>query len=806
MTSISHQSYPTTMSNDNDHDNDNDNNTVLIGKEDSSMIEIIEVNYEQYEKIKKLQKLQKSGVPLDAIQARCKIENINYDWIITSSSLQNGSNTKKTIQFVLQGTNNTNGNNNTNQFKYFKVNEDDASSVDFFDNKAPITALVRLSVPTIQRRGQLDIKSGTGTYSNVQLIDLQNSTGYYRAVQYDRTMFLSTIDMDGNNKNDYTDDEIHVKRRRFLQHLSSIGVRPPTIVSTTTHQSIIDLIPGLDELVQFLSPQTSLLYQNIIQNNTYTFDDLSNIYIPGMLCIAKNVVVTGVDCIVQVIMSKYEQGKTLGGIVRRFVVSFQFICTVQNYFTIAEFTEHIVNFDNTRRIDTLPYIPLYVVDPKHSTTNGYCSTLSLDNESVLKDTRSRGQLFEKVSIDDHFVQYQKGSFFPLSTGFRSIGAASTTGSTNSSSSASRSDGRIMIDTVGSYEAGYSVSTGYDTMIFAIHEKVKEINVHIRQQLNKKKSSISSLTNGNSTTDSINLDGPLMMKTIPSCLIELTWPTVCGFSFTSKCWGDVLIEGVSEIQFAETSFDQLVLPPSTKRMIKALVRHSNDNNFHDIISGKGEGSVFLLYGPPGVGKTLTAEAISELLHRPLYTVSLGQLGTTPVELETKMSNILDLCSRWDALILLDEADIFLEKRSSSNSGGSSASLERNAMVSIMLRLVEYFKGVLFLTSNRVDTLDPAFRTRITLALQYEQLDVTAREQVWYNLLVASGQDELLMNNTINTIELATVATLNGREIKNCIRLALALAAEDQCNLTQSILLETITLVNNFNKKLDEAQPY
>lgn len=68
----------------------------------------------------------------------------------------------------------------------------------------------------------------------------------------------------------------------------------------------------------------------------------------------------------------------------------------------------------------------------------------------------------------------------------------------------------------------------------------------------------------------------------------------------------------------------------------------------------------------------------MLQRPLYSVSLGQLGTTPAELETKLGEILELCGKWDALILLDEADIFLEKRT------TSGSLERNAMVSVMLR--------------------------------------------------------------------------------------------------------------------------
>jgi SpoVK/Ycf46/Vps4 family AAA+-type ATPase len=261
----------------------------------------------------------------------------------------------------------------------------------------------------------------------------------------------------------------------------------------------------------------------------------------------------------------------------------------------------------------------------------------------------------------------------------------------------------------------------------------------------------------------------------------------------------------EIEFREETFDRLVLPASQKRMIKALVRHSSDS-FQDIVAAKGEGSVFLLYGPPGVGKTLTAEAISEMLHRPLYSVSLGQLGTTPAELEKRMGEILELCSRWDALILLDEADIFLEKRTT---GGS---LERNAMVSVMLRLVEYFKGVLFLTSNRVDSLDPAFRTRITLALRYEALDVAAREQVWKNLLQASGQSDLLLlsldGNDARAIKTDALAShaLNGREIKNCIRLALALAAEDGTRISQEGLLETIQLMCDFNEKLTTADAY
>lgn len=76
------------------------------------------------------------------------------------------------------------------------------------------------------------------------------------------------------------------------------------------------------------------------------------------------------------------------------------------------------------------------------------------------------------------------------------------------------------------------------------------------------------------------------------------------------------------------------------------------------SGKGRGLVAVLHGPPGTGKTLTAEGIAELLKRPLYMVSTGELGTRPDQLETELNKILDVAHSWGAVLLLDEADVFL----------------------------------------------------------------------------------------------------------------------------------------------------
>ena len=55
----------------------------------------------------------------------------------------------------------------------------------------------------------------------------------------------------------------------------------------------------------------------------------------------------------------------------------------------------------------------------------------------------------------------------------------------------------------------------------------------------------------------------------------------------------------------------------------------------------------------VGKTLTAEAISESLRRPLHSISVGELGATAVELEKKLNEILEVASIWNAIVLIDE---------------------------------------------------------------------------------------------------------------------------------------------------------
>ena len=204
---------------------------------------------------------------------------------------------------------------------------------------------------------------------------------------------------------------------------------------------------------------------------------------------------------------------------------------------------------------------------------------------------------------------------------------------------------------------------------------------------------------------------------------------------------------------------------------------------DIVAGKGGSTIFLLHGPPGCGKTVTAEAIAEMLEMPLYVVTAGDLGVTAAEVEKKLSEVLRLCAEWNALTLIDEADIFLETR-------STQELQRNAIVCTMLRLLEYHQGVLFLTTNRAANIDPAVRSRITVSMRYKALDGAGRAAVWANF--------------VPELDCAPLARfpLHGRQIKSCVRLAQALGAERNEALSLQILERAVELVGDFG---DDWQP-
>ena len=176
--------------------------------------------------------------------------------------------------------------------------------------------------------------------------------------------------------------------------------------------------------------------------------------------------------------------------------------------------------------------------------------------------------------------------------------------------------------------------------------------------------------------------------LPSEALMLLPFRVYGFSLLDREWFAFDISRIEDIKQSEQGFESLVLPPGHKMIMQALVQHHTkgpastnarpkklyEDFSMDVIRGKGKGLIILLHGVPGVGKTSTAECVAAQTKRPLFPITCGDIGTTPSEVEERLTEYFDMAHKWGCVLLLDEADVFLAKR---EKGGD---LQRNAIVS------------------------------------------------------------------------------------------------------------------------------
>ncbi|OJJ46459.1 hypothetical protein ASPZODRAFT_32962, partial [Penicilliopsis zonata CBS 506.65] len=199
---------------------------------------------------------------------------------------------------------------------------------------------------------------------------------------------------------------------------------------------------------------------------------------------------------------------------------------------------------------------------------------------------------------------------------------------------------------------------------------------------------------------------------------------------------------------------------------------------DVVRGKGKGLIILLHGSPGVGKTSTAECVAAHTGRPLFPITCGDLGgTSAQEVEENLERFFELAMKWGCVLLLDEADVFLGERIQGN-------IIQNSLVSVFLRVLEYYSGVLILTTNRVGQFDEAATSRIHCALYYPPFSKRRALEVWQK-----NVDRLKRENGLFTTPIQLDAKKimkfanrqweagtrwNGHQIKNAFQTAVALA--------------------------------
>jgi SpoVK/Ycf46/Vps4 family AAA+-type ATPase len=270
-----------------------------------------------------------------------------------------------------------------------------------------------------------------------------------------------------------------------------------------------------------------------------------------------------------------------------------------------------------------------------------------------------------------------------------------------------------------------------------------------------------------------------------------------------------------------AYAQLVLDEQEKDMVLSLVRSHNMTNGTstamqdlDVIADKGQGLIVLLSGPPGTGKTLMAEAIADHLRRPLYHLQADDLGTEVASLGAKFQRASKMASAWNAIILLDEADVFIAQR-------EPRDVERNGLVCALLRELEYFSGIIFFTTNLARNIDSAFRSRVSMHLVFSPLAREAREKIWRMFVDRLSQkrgriseggvsDESYDESYAMSLDGQDIAQLalwelDGREIKTAIQTVNTWCRNENYAMTLARLEHGIRMVKPDSRKSEEKNP-
>jgi hypothetical protein len=182
-------------------------------------------------------------------------------------------------------------------------------------------------------------------------------------------------------------------------------------------------------------------------------------------------------------------------------------------------------------------------------------------------------------------------------------------------------------------------------------------------------------------------------------------------------------------------------------------------------------------------------------RPLITLSIAEIGIKEDQVQAQLSKWLALAEGWQAILLIDECDIFLERREAFDIARNGVVAGKSAppqdMTCFMLtfsdaaflRNIEYFSGLLFLTTNRVGHIDEAFMSRVHAIIHFQPLNEASRKVLWKSLLDKVHRDRpgkiAIHNEAIKYLESQEMLQMdwNGREIRNAMQTAIALAEQD-----------------------------
>lgn len=231
-----------------------------------------------------------------------------------------------------------------------------------------------------------------------------------------------------------------------------------------------------------------------------------------------------------------------------------------------------------------------------------------------------------------------------------------------------------------------------------------------------------------------------------------------------------MNNIRNVCWNEEAFSRVVLKQSEKELILALVSQHNTSAGTNAHGHARTGLKFLFHGPSGSGKKVTAESVAEVAQKPLYTINCGDIGVNSESAEKYLKTALLVGNMWGCIILLADADMFLEQRNQSG-------MLKSALVATFLRVLNKYEGIIIFTTTRVGVFDEDVKSLIHLRLKFWELGTYQRKYVWENFITMLEEKGVNMNkwDIMNQVHQFAQVELNGRQIGHVVSAAQGLAS-------------------------------
>ena len=251
----------------------------------------------------------------------------------------------------------------------------------------------------------------------------------------------------------------------------------------------------------------------------------------------------------------------------------------------------------------------------------------------------------------------------------------------------------------------------------------------------------------------------------ACLLD------CPFGWHDLVIADKLREGLEDFAFEARERATFWESPGARRLFP-----------------RGTGLVALFSGPPGTGKTMAAQVIAAELALDLFRIDLATVVSKYIgETAKHLGQIFTRAARMNAVLLFDEADALFSKRTDVKDAHDRYA---NADTSYLLQLLEEYRGIVILASNKKHNIDPAFTRRVRYIYEFPRPETAERRRIWRQVIGELNGNETLKRLETTIEALAGNVEMSGAQIKNAVLASIFVAHRGREPLAMKNLLRGI----------------